>query len=181
MTLESARIGGLDWQAFDVAIRASDEGQIKDDSKLRQIVTPVLSAGALSVPSAQFPVTIKDGRLRIAATTLEAEGARAVVAGGYDIAADQVDIRASLKSNVLGSATNRPEIEIFAVGTPDGLDHTVDVAALSSWLAVREIDRETRRLDAIERRLAPKPLSPASIPPPHRGTERRDVSRAIGK
>ena len=29
---------------------------------------------------------------------------------------------------------------------------TVDIASLSSWLAVRAIDRETRRLDAIERR-----------------------------
>jgi hypothetical protein len=64
-----------------------------------------------------------------------------------------------------GSTTSRPEIQLFAVGSPDALDRTVDVAALSSWLAVRAIDRETRRLDSIERGDPPPPLS-ASLPPP---------------
>jgi large subunit ribosomal protein L24 len=166
LTLASARIAGLDPRAFDVAIRASDSGEATDDVKLRQIVEPALSAGVLSVASAQIPFNIKDGRLRVGATTLDAEGARAIVSGGYDIAADQTDIRAALTSTTAGSATSRPEIQIFAVGSPDALDRTVDVAALSSWLAVRAIDRETRRLDSIERGETPPPALPAAIPPP---------------
>jgi uncharacterized protein involved in outer membrane biogenesis len=165
LTLEAARIAGLDPRAFEAAIRASDSGQATDDIKLRQIVEPALSAGTLSVASAQIPFNIKDGRLRVGATTFDADGARAVVSGGYDIAADQTDIRAALTSTVAGSATSRPEIQIFAVGSPDGLDRTVDVAALSAWLGLRAIDRETRRLDSIERGEAP-PALPASIPPP---------------
>ncbi len=166
LTLDSARIGRLDPRAFDVAIRASDSGQATDDIKLRQIVESALSIGALSVASAQIRFTIKDGRLRVGVTTLDAEGARLVVSGGYDMSADQTDIRAALSSNTAGSATSRPEIQIFAVGSPDALDRTVDVAALSSWLAVRAIDRETRRLDSIERGEVPPPALPASIPPP---------------
>jgi large subunit ribosomal protein L24 len=166
VTLESAAIAGLDPHAFDAAIRASDNGQATDDVRLRQIVEPVLSVGALSVASAQIPFNIRDGRLRVGATTLDAEGAHAVVSGGYDILADQADIRATIASTASGgTATRRPEIQLFAVGSPDRLDRTVDVAALSSWLAVRAIDRETRRLDSIERGDPPPPL-PASIPPP---------------
>ncbi len=164
VTLESAEVAGLDPRAFDAAIRASDGGQATDDVKLRQIVERVLSAGSLSVKSAQIPFSIGDGRIRIGATTLDAEGARAIVSGGYDIPADQADIRASLASTVAGSASSRPEIQLFAAGPPDALDRTVDVAALSSWLAVRAIDRETRRLDAIERGEPPPPFS-ASLPP----------------
>jgi large subunit ribosomal protein L24 len=149
--LESVSVAGLNPRAFDAAIRASDNGQAIDDIRLRQIVEPVLSAGALSVGSAQIPFNIRDGRIRISATTLDAEGARAIISGGYDVPADQADIRASLASTAVGSATSRPEIQLFAVGSPDALDRTVDVAALSSWLAVRAIDRETRRLDSIER------------------------------
>jgi hypothetical protein len=119
----------------------------------------------LSVASAQIPFNIRDGRLRIGATTLDAEGARAIVSGGYDIPADQADIRASLASTAAGSATSRPEIQLFAIGSPDALDRTVDVTALSSWLAVRAIDRETRRLDAIERGEQP-PTLPAAKPSP---------------
>jgi uncharacterized protein involved in outer membrane biogenesis len=165
VTLESARLAGLDPRVFDAAIRASDNGQATDDSKLRQIVEPVLSAGALSVASAQIPFSIGDGRLRVGATTLDAAGARVVLSGGYDISADQADIRAVFASTAAGSATSRPEIQLFAVGSPDALDRTVDVAALSSWLAVRAIDRETRRLDSIERG-DPPPALPASLPPP---------------
>jgi large subunit ribosomal protein L24 len=166
LTLESARIAGLNPGAFDVAARASDSGQATDDIKLRQIVEPALSAGALSVASAQIPFNIKEGRLRVGATTLNADGARVIVSGGYDIAADQTDIRALLTSTAAGSVASRPEIQIFAVGSPDALDRTVDVAALSSWLAVRAIERETRRLDSIERGEMPPPALPASIPPP---------------
>jgi large subunit ribosomal protein L24 len=163
VTLEAARINGLDPHAFDVAIRASDAGQATDDLRLRKIVEPALSGGALLVTSAQIPFTVRDGRLRISATALEAEGVRAIVSGGYDVPADQADIRATLAAPGAGSGqASPPEIAIFAAGSPDGLDRTVDVAALSSWLAVRAIDRETKRLDSIERGEA----TPASIAPP---------------
>ncbi len=165
VTLQSVGIAGLDPRAFDVAIRASDNGQATDDAKLRQIVEPALSAGNLSIASAQIPFNIRDGRLRVDATTLDADGARAIVSGGYDMTADQADIRASLTSTAIGSANSRPEIHLFVVGSPDSLSRNVDVAALSSWLAVRTIDRETRRLDSLERGEPPPPLS-ASIPPP---------------
>ncbi len=164
LTLESARIAGLDPRAFDVAIQASDGGQATDDTKLRQILEPVLSAGSLSVTSAQIPFTVQDGRLRIGATTLDADGARAIVSGGYDIAADQTDIRASLTSTVLGLATSRPEIGVFAVGSPDALDRTIDVAALSSWLAADQPSSEVPVLGRDPRRVAPKPK--AAIPHP---------------
>jgi large subunit ribosomal protein L24 len=164
VTVESVGITGLNPRAFEAAIRASDNGQAIDDARLRQIVEPVLASGTLSVASAQIPFTISDGRLRVGATTLDGKNARAVVSGGYDIPADQADLRASLASTAVGPTTSRPEILLFAVGSPDALDRTVDVTALSSWLAVRAIDRETRRLDSIERG-EPPPVMPASIPP----------------
>jgi hypothetical protein len=164
VTLESAGIAGLNPRVFEVAIRASDAGQATDDARLRKIVEPVLSAGALSVASAQIPFSIRDGRLRVGATTLDAQDARAIISGGYDIPADQADIRVELASTAAGPSTSRPGIQLFAAGSPDALSRTVDVAALSSWLAVRVIDRETRRLDAIERGEAPL-ASPAATAP----------------
>jgi large subunit ribosomal protein L24 len=170
VTLEAARVVGLDPRAFDIAIRAGEAGQALDDAKLRNLVEPALAGGALLVASAQIPFTIRDGRLRVGATALNAEGARAIVSGGYDIPADQADIRATLTAGGAGHA-NLPEIQIFAAGPPDSLNRTVDVSALSSWLAVRSIERETRRLDAIERGEAtstslPSPGQPPALPKP---------------
>jgi large subunit ribosomal protein L24 len=163
LTLEAAKIPGLDPRAFEVAVRANDSGQAKDDVRLKQIVEAALPAGALVIPSAQIPFTIRDGRLRVGATALDGNGVRATVSGGYDIIADQADIRAVLS---LTMTTGRPEIQLLAVGTPDGLNRSVDVAALSSWLAVRAIDYETKRLDAIERGEPPPPApAPIVLPP----------------
>lgn len=166
LTIDASRVAGLDPRAFDIAIRASDSGQATNDAKLRQIVDPALSAGVLSVASAQIPFSIKDSRLRVSATTLDGDGARVIVSGGYDIVADQADIRASLTGTAAGASSVRPEIQIFAVGSPDKLDRTIDVAALSSWLAVRAIDRETRRLDSLERGELPPAAVPVAVPPP---------------
>jgi len=164
VTLESARLPGLDPRAFDVAVRASDAGQVTDDNRLKEIIAPVLAVGNLPVATAQIPFNIRDGRLRIDATTLDAGNARVIVSGGYDMPADQADVRVSLSANSIGSTSSRPEIQLFATGTPDALNRSLDVTSLSSWLAVRTIDRETRRLDAIERG-EPPPVESPSIPP----------------
>lgn len=166
-TIDGVRIAGLDPRVFDAAIGASDSGQATNDAKLKQIVQQALGRGEFATASAQIPFSLKDSRLRVGATTLEAEGARAVVSGGYDIVADQVDMRASLLGAATGSSTARPEIQLFLMGPPDRLDLTVDVASLSSWLAVRAIDRETRRLDLLERGASQTPAPvPAALPPP---------------
>ncbi|WP_425990332.1 AsmA family protein [Afipia sp. DC4300-2b1] len=157
LTLTDARIPGLDPRAFEVAVRASDGGQATDDLKLKEIVEPVLAAGALKVPSAQIPFTIKDGRLRIEAATLGAARARVAIAGGYDLLADQADIRAVMWPVTTRPIQGRPEIRVDLNGSPDRLARAVDVAALSSWLGMRAIDRETRRLDQLERGVGPGP------------------------
>nr|WP_249806427.1 AsmA-like C-terminal region-containing protein [Bradyrhizobium sp. 1] len=162
VTLDSAEIAGLNPRAFEIAIRASDGGQIANEDRLRQLVEPALAAGPIAVASAQIPFTIRDGRLRVGATPLEAKNARAIVSGGYDIPADQADIRASLTPIMTGLSGAPPEIQLFAAGPPDRLNRTVDLAPLSSWLAVRTIDRETRRLDAIER--GEPPPATAALP-----------------
>jgi len=164
LSLDSPRIAGLDAKAVDAAIQASDSGQVNSDATLRSLVEATLSSGRFAVGKAQIPFTVRDGRLSVGTTVLESDGAKAVVSGGYDIIADQADIRASLTPAVPGQSGARPVIEVFAVGSPDGLHRTVDVTALSSWLAVRAIDRETRRLEALERSAATPPV--VAAPPP---------------
>ncbi len=176
VTIEQARIAGLDPRAFEAATRASDAGIARDDAKLAAAVGPALAAGTLNVATAEIPFAIRDGQLRVSNTTLAGEGARLNLSGGYDIAADQMDVRAALAPIATDTAgIGRPEILVLLFGSPDKPDRSIDVAALSSWLGLRAIDRETKRLDAIERSnplLNPgKPQEPAPAPqlaPPQR-------------
>lgn len=173
VSIEQARIAGLDPRAFEAATRASDAGIARDDAKLAAAVSPALASGALKVASAEIPFTIRDGQLRVSNTTLMGEGARLNLSGGYDIAADQIDVRAALAATAIDTpGLGRPEILLLLFGSPDRPDRTVDVAALSSWLGLRAIDRETKRLDAIERTnpllnppKPPEPAPQAAVPP----------------
>jgi hypothetical protein len=178
VTIEQARIAGLDPRAFDAATRASDAGIARDDAKLAATVGPALAAGALTVPSAEIPFAIRDGQVRVSNTTLAGEGARLNLSGGYDMTADQLDVRAALAATATDATTlGRPEILVLLFGSPDKPDRTIDVAALSSWLGLRAIDRETKGLDAIERNnpllnpgrppepALPRPLAPAAPTP----------------
>lgn len=171
VNLEKAALAGLDPRAFDVAQQASDQGTARDDMMLGAIVAPALSAGKLPVATAELPVTLRDGQLRVASTNMTGEGAQLNLSGGYDIVADQIDIRAVLSASRPEAATiGRAEIGVLVFGSPDKPERSVDVAALSSWLGLRAIDRETKRLDAIERTnplLNPSrnPLT-GSVPPP---------------
>jgi large subunit ribosomal protein L24 len=168
VSVSDAQLAELDPRAFETAIAASDAGQLRTEPMLRDLVAAVLAKAPLRVAALQVPFSIRDGSLRVAATALEADGARVIASGGYDLGADQLDIRAALIATRIGTETSRPEIQLFAHGPPDRLARSLDVALLSSWLAVRSLDRETRRLDALERGEAPPPALPAqpvAIPP----------------
>ncbi len=114
VTIEQARIAGLDPRAFEAATRASDAGIARDDAKLAAAVGPALAAGSLNVPSAEIPFAIRDGQLRVSNTALSGEGARLNLSGGYDIAADQMDVRAALSvTPAEAGGLGRPEILVL--------------------------------------------------------------------
>ncbi|HEY0331931.1 MAG TPA: AsmA family protein [Rhodopseudomonas sp.] len=165
LSIDAARIAGLDATVFAQAIAASDAGAAIDDEALLRLIDPALARGTLAVPRAQIPFGIEQGRWRVSPTPLDGDAARLVVSGGYDAVADQADLRASLSATAAPAEARPPDIVIFAAGSPDKLTRILDVSGLSSWLAGRRIDAETRRLQAIEREEVPVTATPASVPP----------------
>ncbi|WP_346295155.1 AsmA family protein [Rhodopseudomonas sp. P1] len=175
VTLSQATISGLDPGAFAVAIRAADQGQPVDADHLAKLVEPALKAGPLKVDSAQFPISVSDGRFKLAPTTLQAKDARAMVSGGYDVAAGQADLRVAL---IQGEPAQElpPEIRVFAAGPPDRMEWSVDLSGLSSWLSIRRIDRETRKLQQLEQ--SGKPAAAADPPAPTQSPANADRAPA---
>ncbi len=145
------RLSNFGLGAFDAAITAADSKTVPNDEALRDVVKLAMGEGALNLPPVDLPFTVSDGRLRVAATSVTTDEARLTLSGGYDWPADQIDGRVALARRDAARQANEPEIGLFIHGTPDAPQTMIDVSALSSWLALRAIDRETRRLDAIER------------------------------
>ena len=179
ITLENAQISGLDPKAFNAAIRAADQGPAIDAAKIRDTVATVLDGGQLVVPRLDAPITIDAGQARIGQTIAQGQGADLLIAASSDLADASIDARFTMKGPVMeGSSATRPEILVTLKGPVGAPKRTVDVSALSGWLMLRSVERQSKQIDTIElerrdaeRRAAADPRTspvepPAVTPPP---------------
>jgi uncharacterized protein involved in outer membrane biogenesis len=169
LTLRGAQLPALDAAAFDVAEKASDDPAAKN--RMESAVADALDRAPLAVVSVEVPFVIRDARVHADPTAFQSDAARATISGSYDIPEGQGDLRIGLKA-MSGAMKDAPDIQIFLRGTADRIERDVDVAALSSWLSLRAIERETQRLDALEKQGAwpPKPSVPQTRAPAQTGS-----------
>ena len=163
LSLTDVRLPALDVTAFDVADKASADPAAKND--IQSAVAEALGRAPLAIASVEVPFSVKDARVHADPTVFQSEAARATISGSYDIPEDQGDLRIGLKATS-GAMKDAPDIQIFLRGTADRFERDVDAAALSSWLSLRAIERETQRLDALQKQGAlPPPKPPDSSAP----------------
>jgi len=164
LTLTNAQLPALDVAAFDAAEKASDDPAARN--AMESVVASALDRAPLPVAFVEMPFVIKYARVHADPAVFQSDAARATISGSYDIPGDQGDLRIGLKA-MSGAMKDAPDIQIFLRGSADRMQRDVDVAALSSWLSLRAIERETQRLDALEKlgALPPVKLAPASPPP----------------
>jgi large subunit ribosomal protein L24 len=171
ITLEDAAFAWLDPKAFGAAVRMADQSAALDAAKVRDVVATVLDGGALGVPRLDAVLTIAAGQARIARTIVPAQGADLTLAGGADLADATLDARLTLTGPSFGdgSTTTRPDVLVLVRGPLAAPRRTVDVSALSGWLMLRTVERQARRLDAIEaerRDAAAREVESPPAPPP---------------
>ncbi len=152
LTITDAKLAGLNPAIFEAAIKAVDNetGARLNEERLRELVHQQMQQGVWPVKQLQIPFVAKDGRIRVSAIALDAEASKATLSGGYDMSAGEYDLRVS----VIGKPPahpGSPEVLIFTGGVPSKSSTTVDTSGLSAWLALRAIERETKRLEALQR------------------------------
>ena len=152
ITLEDAQISGLDPKAFGAAVRAVDQGHAVEARKIQDIVATVLDGGPLAVPRLDAAVAVNTGQARISPTIVYGQGADLLLAGGADLADGSIDARLTLSGPTIaeGSSSIRPEILVALKGPFAAPKRTIDVSALSGWLMLRSVERQAKRIDAME-------------------------------
>jgi large subunit ribosomal protein L24 len=174
-TLQDGRVSRLDPAAFDAVMRSVDLGLPIETVRIRDRIESALANGSLGLLLAEGAMTISAGQARIAGTTVRGQGADLAVTGGIDLATGALDSRLTLSGPPGKGApgSGRPEISIALKGPLDAPRRTLDVSVLSSWLALRAVEEQAKRLDALESgRSDPSPnlQTPAPTPPPPRAT-----------
>ncbi|HKA80032.1 MAG TPA: AsmA family protein [Xanthobacteraceae bacterium] len=164
-TLEKGRVVRLDPAAFDAVMRAVDLGLPIDATRVRDRMDAALASGVLTFALAEGALAINAGRARLTNTTVQAQGADLAVSGSVNLADGVLDGRLTLlgAAGTGALASTRPEIAISLKGPSDAPRRSIDVAALTSWLALRAVEQQSKKLDLLEGREQP-PAAPAALP-----------------
>jgi hypothetical protein len=87
------------------------------------------------------------------------------VSGSVNLAEAAIDARLTLfgAGGAGAPADTRPEIGIALKGPIDTPKRTIDVAALTSWLALRAVEQQSKKLDVLEGRAPVPPPVPAAV------------------
>ncbi|RKE67708.1 AsmA family protein [Pseudorhodoplanes sinuspersici] len=150
LTLEKARVASLDPGAFSTVTRSVDQGLPLDAQRVRGVVTRSLDAGSLAIASAEASLAMASGIVRIETFAASAEPVELAVTGSYNLLDARIDTRLALTGAAVAGAPMRPELVVALRGPASAPERTVDVSMLTGWLALRSVDRQTKRLEAIE-------------------------------
>src|SRR5262249_11674958 len=167
-TLENARAARLDPAAFDAVIRAVDQGLPIDAIKLRDRMDAALASGGLALTLAEGAIIIDAGQARLNNTVVRAQRGDLAVSGSANLTEAALDARLTMfGTGGPGAPGNtRPEIGVALKGPIDTPKRTIDVAALASWLALRAVEQQSKRLDVLEGRAPVPPSTPAAVNAP---------------
>jgi uncharacterized protein involved in outer membrane biogenesis len=164
--LENGRLARLDPKVFDALIRAVDQGLPIDIARVRDWMEKALAANGLAVTTAEGALTLTAGQARLAGTVVRTGTAELAVSGNANLADGSLDARLVLSGpfGMAGVADARPEVIIVLKGPFDAPKRTIDVAALSSWLALRAVEQQSQKLEMLEGRASPANAAPGIAP-----------------
>jgi hypothetical protein len=131
--------------------------------RVRDRMDAALASGGLAVTLAEGAITVNAGQARLSNPTVRAQRGELAVNGNVNLAEGDLDARLILfgAGGAGAPANTRPEVGIALKGPIDTPKRTVDVAALASWLALRAVEQQSKKLDVLEGR-APVP-SPTPV------------------
>jgi large subunit ribosomal protein L24 len=166
-SLQDGRILRLDPNAFAAVMRSVDLGLPIDTTRIRDRLESTLGNGALAIPLAEGEIVLGAGQAQLRNTMMRGGGADLAISGNVALNDSIMDGRLTLKGpeGAGGPANSRPELTIVLKGPVDAPKRTLDVAALTNWLALRAVDQQTKRIDALESGRE-APANPYAADPP---------------
>jgi uncharacterized protein involved in outer membrane biogenesis len=155
ITLTNGRLARLNPAAFDTVISAVDRGMPIDAARVGDRMDFAIASGALAIRRAEAGITIEGGQARMLSNPmLGAPDVELAVSGLVNLVEGAIDCRLTLSAmpGTGAPANTRPEIVVSLRGPIATPKRTIDVAAFTSWLAMRAIEQQSKKLDVLEGR-----------------------------
>ncbi|MEA3028081.1 MAG: hypothetical protein QOF91_3366 [Alphaproteobacteria bacterium] len=171
VTLEQARLVGLNPEVFDAVARAAELGIPTDGNRIREFVSGALDNAGLPVSMASAAITVNAGQARLRDIVIGADGADLQATINVDLADAMLDALLTLNAPPSVPGAVHPAVMIALKGALPAPKRTVDTNLLTSWLTLRALEQQSKQIDAIERAAReaaaaapPKPAEPAMPP-----------------
>ena len=161
--LTTAQVAGIDGKVFETTIRAVDLGLPLDANRIGERVDRTLSAGRVTLSPLEAPLTVSGGIIRLGQARARADGVELSLSGQFDLANNGIDARVSLVPPD-DDGSPRPEIGINLKGPSDAPQRTLDAAVLTGWLALRAVEEQSKRLEALQARRDQPTPPPLAVP-----------------
>jgi uncharacterized protein involved in outer membrane biogenesis len=155
ITLTNGRLARLNPAAFETVISAVDRGLPIDAARVGSRMDQALASGALTFRRAEAGIRIEGGQARMMGNpTLGVPDVDLAVNGLVNLVEGAIDWRLTLSAMPRAGAPMNawPEIAVSLRGPIATPQRTTDVAAFTSWLAVRAIEQQSKKLDVLEGR-----------------------------
>jgi large subunit ribosomal protein L24 len=151
ITLEQAKLVGLNPDVFNAVTRAVELGIPTNGSRIREFVAGALDNAGLSVSKASAAISINAGQARLRDIVIGADGADLQAAVNVDLGDAMLDALLTLNAPAQASGAAHPALMVALKGTLPAPKRTVDTNLLTSWLTLRELEQQSRQLEAMEK------------------------------
>lgn len=163
ITIEQAKLVGLNPDVFNAVTRAVELGIPTSGNRMREFVAGVLDNAGLPVAKASAAISINAGQARLRDIVIGAAGADLQAAVNVDLGDATLDATLTLDAPRQASGAMHPALMVALKGALPAPKRTVDTTALMNWLTARELEQQSRQIDAMEK--AAREAAAAAGPP----------------
>ena len=151
ITLEQARLVGLNPDVFNAVTRAVELGIPTSGNRIREFVAGALDNAGLPVSKASAAISVNAGQARLRDIVIGADGADLQAAVNVDLGDAMLDALLTLNAPPQARARCTPALMVALKGALPAPKRTVDTTLLTSWLTLRELEQQSRQIDAMEK------------------------------
>ncbi|MCD2173172.1 AsmA family protein [Rhizobium sp. C4] len=157
VTIPTLQISGFNGAALPAVLAAADklEGEI-NAAKVVSMVAPIVVKGQTRLDGVTLPFSISNGRLLVQNVRAETPDLRLGLDGSVGLAEGVIraDLRAAYAAGTDDVAGATPALVMRFGGTLASPTSSIDATELANYLSLRAFERERRKADLLQARLA---------------------------
>ena len=165
ITLEQARLVGLNPDVFNAVTRAVELGIPTSGNRIREFVAGALDNAGLPVSKASAAISVNAGQARLRDIVMRTDGADLQAAVNVDLGDAMLDALLTLNAPPQAAGAAPPALMVALKGALPAPKRTVDTTLLTSWLTLRELEQQSRQLEAMEKAARESAAAAGNAPP----------------